>query len=118
MQVGTPVVTTSIGAEAMSINNKFNGRIADDVQNFANAAVELSQNEVEWKRAQQTGFEIISTKFLKETYYPLFKNDLEDLILQIQTLRKRDFTSLLLQQQSVLSTKYMSKWIEAKNKKN
>jgi glycosyltransferase involved in cell wall biosynthesis len=118
MQVGTPVVTTSIGAEAMSINNKLNGRIADDVQNFANAAVELCQNEVEWKQAQQTGFEIISTKFSKETYYPSFKNDLEDLSLQIQILRKRDFTSLLLQQQSLLSTKYMSKWIEAKNKKN
>ena len=118
MKVGTPVVTTTIGAEAMTVNDQLNGIVADSVEAFAEAARDLILNEIAWKNAQQKGFEIIATKFSKSSYYPKFKSDLEQLHCGIKELRKSNFTSLLLQQQSLLSTKYMSKWIEEKNKKD
>jgi len=118
MKIGTPVVTTSIGAEAMTDQNELNGIIADSVEAFAEAAVALVNNEIGWKAAQEKGFEIVKTRFSKSVYYPQFKIDLELLKNEINIRRKSDFTSLLLQQQSLLSTKFMSKWIEAKNKQN
>ena len=116
MQVGTPVISTTIGAEAMILNGMFNGVIADSAEDFANAAIALYKSEVNWKQAQKTGFEIITSKFSKKICYSSFATDLEELSIEIETHRKGDFTSLLVQQQSLLSTKYMSKWIEEKNK--
>jgi O-antigen biosynthesis protein len=116
MQSGTPVISSTVGAEAMTLNGKFNGAIADLTEEFANAAVELYKNKVEWEQAQKTGFEIITSKFSKEVCYSPLASDLKDLSQEIETHRKRDFTSLLVQQQSLLSTKFMSKWIEAKSK--
>ena len=71
---------------------------------------------MECEQAQKTGFEIITSKFSKEVCYSPLASDLKDLSQEIETHRKRDFTSLLVQQQSLLSTKFMSKWIEAKSK--
>lgn len=117
MQVGTPVISTTIGAEAMTLNGNFNGSIVDSAEDFASAAVRLYQSEADWRQAQKTGFEIIVSKFSKEVCYSSFATDLENLNRDIKTHRKQDFTSLLVQQQSLLSTKFMSKWIEAKNRK-
>lgn len=117
MQVGTPVISTTIGAEAMTLNGDFNGSIVDSAEDFASAAVRLYQSEEDWRQAQKTGFEIIVSKFSKEVCYSSLATDLENLNRDIKTHRKQDFTSLLVQQQSLLSTKFMSKWIEAKNRK-
>ncbi len=118
MKVGTPVVTTSIGAESMTVENRLNGIVADSIIEFATASIELYQNRDEWDKAQKNGFEIVSVKFSKGIYYPQFKSDLIELIREIKEIRKSDFTSLLVQQQSLLSTKFMSKWIEEKNRKD
>ena len=117
MEFGTPSVTTTIGAEAMTLNGNFNGSIVDSAEDFASAAVRLYQSEADWRQAQKTGFEIIVSKFSKEVCYSSLATDLENLSRDIKTHRKQDFTSLLVQQQSLLSTKFMSKWIEAKNRK-
>jgi len=115
MQVGTPVITTSIGAEAMTVENKLNGIITNDPQEFADAAIELYNSRSKWEKAQETGFEIASTKYAKNNYLPSFKKELIELAANIENHRKLDFTSILVQQQSLLSTKYLAKWIEAKN---
>lgn len=117
MQFGTPVVTTSIGAEAMTVNNQLNGIIVDNPEDFATAAVELYTSKFKWEKAQQIGFELASTKFNKNNYLPNFKSELIELASNIESHRKLDFTSILVQQQSLLSTKYLAKWIEAKNGK-
>lgn len=118
MKIGTPVVSTTIGAEAMTIDNQLNGIISDNCEQFAEEAINLLQNEVDWQRAQALGFEIIHVKFSKSNYYPKFKKDVVELFQNLAEVRRMDFTSLLLQQQSLLSTKFMSKWIAEKNKNN
>ena len=117
MQCGTPSVTTTIGAESMSVNLPWNGFITDDAQVFADKAVQLYQDKDIWQKAQENGFEIIKRRYLKS----LFEDDFIQHILKIQTHLKQhrmdNFMGTLLQHHTLTSTKYMSRWIEDKNRK-
>jgi hypothetical protein len=116
MQCGTPSVTTTIGAESMCGDLPWNGFIIDDAQVFANKAVELYHDKTIWLKAQESGFEIIEKRYLKSS----FANDFVMHILEIQTHLKQhrldNFIGALLQHHTLTSTKYMSRWIEEKNK--
>jgi glycosyltransferase involved in cell wall biosynthesis len=117
MQCGTPSVTTTIGAESMCGNLSWNGFITDDAQVFADKAVELYQDKKLWQKAQGNGFEIIEKRYLKS----LFEDDFIEHILKIQSHLKQhrlnNFMGTLLQHHTFTSTKYMSRWIEEKNRK-
>ncbi len=117
MQCGTPSITTTIGAESMCGDLPWNGFIAEDSQVFADKAVKLYQDKNLWLKAQENGFRIIEKRYLKS----LFANDFMELILKIQTQLKQhrldNFMGTLLQHHTLTSTKYMSRWIEEKNKK-
>ena len=116
MKCGTPSVTTAIGAESMCGNLPWNGFIADDAQVFADKSVELYQDATLWLKAQENGFQIIEKRYLKS----LFENDFIEHILKVQIHLKQhrlnNFMGTLLQHHTLTSTKYMSKWIEEKNK--
>jgi hypothetical protein len=117
MQCGTPSVTTTIGAESMCGDLPWNGFIADDVPIFAEKAVELYLDKNLWLKAQENGFEIIEKRYLKS----VFADDFIQYVLKIQTHLKphrlQNFMGTLLQHHTLTSTKYMSRWIEEKNKK-
>jgi glycosyltransferase involved in cell wall biosynthesis len=116
MQCGTPSITTTIGAESMCGDLPWNGFITDDAPIFADKAVELYQDKTIWQKAQENGFEIIEKRYLKS----LFENDFVVHILKVQTHLKQhrldNFMGTLLQHHTLASTKYMSRWIEEKNK--
>lgn len=117
MQCGTPSITTTIGAESMCGDLPWNGFIADDAEVFADKAMELYQDKTLWLKAQENGFEIIEKRYLKS----VFVDDFMQHILKIQTHLKQhrlhNFMGTLLQHHSLTSTKYMSRWIEEKNRK-
>ncbi|WP_367866138.1 glycosyltransferase [Pedobacter sp. WC2423] len=115
MQVGTPAVTTSIGAEAMKGNLEWNGVIADDPFLFINRAVQLYQDKVWWFRAQQNGVKIINERYGKLMFGQAFMESLQTLSLNLTAHRKRNFFGQILQHHTANSTKYMSLWIEEKN---
>ena len=116
MQCGTPSVTTSIGIESMCGDLPWNGFVTDEPQVFVDKAVELYQDKNIWLKAQENGFEIIEKRYLKS----LFENDFVEHILETQTHLKQhrlhNFTGAMLQHHILTSTKYMSRWIEEKNK--
>ena len=118
MQCGTPSVTTTIGAESMCGDLPWNGFIADEAQFFADKAVELYQDKNLWLKAQENGFEIIAKRYLKS----VFADDFIKHILKVQTHLKphrlHNFMGTILQHHTLMSTKYMSRWIEEKNRKN
>ena len=116
IKYGTPSVTTSIGAEAMHDKLPWNGFIADDPKEFALKSVELYTNENLWKIAQQNGFEIINYCFSKEKHERKLLNKITALQKNIEEHRLKNFIGSLLMHHSLQSTKYMSKWIEEKNK--
>lgn len=116
MQCGTPSVTTTIGAESMFGDLPWNGFIADEPQIFADKAVDLYQDKALWLNTQQNGFEIINERYIKS----LFDNNFVRHILEIQAHLKQhrlnNFIGVMLQHHTLTSTKYMSRWIEEKNK--
>jgi glycosyltransferase involved in cell wall biosynthesis len=114
---GTPNGTTSIGAESMHGKLPWSGFISDDIDDFVASAVELYTNEISWKQAQINGFEICEKRYLKK----IFESDFSELINQIEKnivkRRQNNFMGEILKHHTVASTRYMSKWIEEKNKK-
>lgn len=115
MQCGTPSVTSTIGAESMSGNFDWNGKITNDEIQFSNAAVELYLNENLWKMAQKNGIEIINNRYNKNIFGKLFTDKILEIKNNLESHRTNNFIGEMLQMQSLKSTKYMSKWIEAKN---
>jgi glycosyltransferase involved in cell wall biosynthesis len=116
MQCGTPSVTTAIGAESMSGHLPWNGFVVDDPTVFADRAVQLYQNKSSWLKAQQSGMEIISQRYLKQLFADDFAKKITLLQSDLQKHRLANFMGAMLQHHTLNSTKYMSRWIEAKNK--
>jgi glycosyltransferase involved in cell wall biosynthesis len=69
MVAGTPIVTTSIGAESMAFEAEppaglgWCGAAADTPQAIAEAAVELHENSSAWQAAQRRGRQIVASEF-------------------------------------------------------
>ena len=116
MQCGTPSVTSTTGAEAMHDDWHWNGFITDDVQEFSKQAIALYQDEKIWKQAQQNGIEIIRNCYQKDSFSGQLLDVIHTLIKDPETHRLHNFMGSLLQHHTLKSTKYMAKWIEAKNK--
>lgn len=117
MQFGLPNVTSTIGAEAMQENFDWNGFITDNETEFVKKAILLYQDENIWQKSQKNGYQIAENLFKKE----LFENDFNEKINWISEHlsehRNANFLGQILQHHSLQSTKYLSKWIEEKNKK-
>jgi len=116
MQMGTPSITTTIGAEAMNGAFPWNGVITDDIDTFVDAAVSLYEDKESWLLMQQNGNRILQARYQAEEWEPKLINRLT---LQAQlkdSLRKKHFLGLMLRHHSLKSTQYMSQWIELKNK--
>jgi len=116
MKFGTPSVTTSIGAEAMHDKLPWNGFIEDDPIKFASKSVELYTNEKFWENAKQNGVEIINSCFSKEKYERKLLNIITVLQKNLVEHRQKNFIGAILLHHTLQSTKYLSKWIEEKNK--
>jgi len=116
MQCGTPSLTTTIGSEAMHANLPWNGFITDDVSKFAKQAVTLYQDENLWKQAQKNGITIVNSCYQKDKYSKALIDSVNSLLNDSESHRLHNFMGSLLQHHTLKSTKYMAKWIEAKNK--
>lgn len=116
MQFGVPSVTTDIGAEAMHGEFPWNGIIANQPHKFAEAAVELYTNEIKWQQAGENGAQILNNFFLKSNHSDLLIDKLLILKNQLKSHRLSNFIGEMLMHHTVMGTKYMSLWIEAKNK--
>ena len=117
MQCGTPSITTSIGAEGIHGELPWNGWITDDTDSFANAAVALYNNASDWRRSQENGVAIINTFYDKATLDKRLSDKIQNLQNKLTAHRETNFFGALLRHQTLNSSKYMAKWIEAKNKK-
>ncbi|WP_369993949.1 glycosyltransferase family 4 protein [Winogradskyella sp.] len=135
MQNGTPCVMSNIAAEGMfddksrklschaepacaepSRSTKANGFIEDNPKDFAKKAVELYINRDVWQDKQQNGFEVINERFNKASFETEFSQKVTSLKTTLKTHRQNNFIGNVLQHQTLQSNKYMSKWIEEKNR--
>jgi glycosyltransferase involved in cell wall biosynthesis len=116
MLCGTPSITTSIGAEGMYDEFPWNGFIEDNFADFAIKAKELYLNKPIWKQAQLNGVTIINSIYNKEKNGKLFFNKIHQIEQNIEKHRVSNFLGSLLQYKTLQASKYMSKWIEQKNR--
>jgi glycosyltransferase involved in cell wall biosynthesis len=116
MRCGTPSITTSIGAESMHGDLAWGGLIENNAQAIADAAVKLYSDEVQWKKSQQQGFDILQKYFGATDHSQLLVERIESLQTNLVAERQQNFMGGMLRHHSLKSTLYMSQWIEAKNK--
>jgi glycosyltransferase involved in cell wall biosynthesis len=116
MLCGTPSATTHIGAEGMVGDFAWNGVINDNPHEFAKSAIELYQNEESWLDAQQKGITIVNQRFSKRLFSDYFGKTIRELLVNLKQHRLNNFMGAMLQHHTVTSTKYMSRWIEEKNR--
>ncbi|MDQ0967303.1 glycosyltransferase involved in cell wall biosynthesis [Flavobacterium sp. W4I14] len=117
MLVGTPSVTTSVGAEAMKGNLAWNGSIEDNLELFIDEAVKLYQDKNAWQVAQQNGVQIINQRYSAKYFTDQFIKEVEKLASDLTGHRQNNFFGQILNHHKAQSTKYMSLWIEEKNKR-
>lgn len=115
MLCGTPSVTTEIGSEGMCERFPWPGSVEDNFSDFALMSAELYRNKDMWQNAQETGVDIINFVYDKEKLSPVFIHRILEIQQNLENHRTQNFLGSLLQHQTLQATKFMSKWIEAKN---
>lgn len=116
MLCSTPSVTTDIGIEGMQTQLPWAGKVANDVDSIASAAVKLYLDAVAWQSASDLGQKNAQLLFEQHQHFLLFSNRLMQVLSDLTTHRQNNFIGSMLNHHHHKSTKYMSQWIEAKNK--
>lgn len=116
MIVGTPSITTQIGCEGITAPQDWNGYVVDDLSKFGNKAILLYLDKSNWLEKQLKATKVLKEKFSKYGYNLSFKNRIDLLEKDLLNHRANNFIGRLLLQNQFASTKFMSKWIEEKNK--
>jgi len=117
MKFGLPNVTSNIGSEAMHGELPWNGFIIDDEEEFIKKTILLYTEDEIWNNAQRNGYQIIEKRFRKELFEKDFMEKIDFLLQNLSSHRSDNFLGQMLQHHTLQSTKYLSKWIEEKNKK-
>jgi len=115
MIMQTPSITTSLGSEGMHQQEPWPGTVVDDLTEFAAAAVNLYNNEQAWLNAQQKGIELLNARFDSDILGAQLITKITEVENNLPQHRLNNFTGAMLKHHSMMSTKYMSQWIAAKN---
>jgi len=115
--VGTPVVTTPIGAEGMTAGLPFGGMISETPDDIARSAVHLYTSEEKFCQMRDRGFDLIRGPFSLRTQFDELQNALQGLLSTFQQRREANTVGNMLWLNTLRSTEYFSRWIEEKNKR-
>lgn len=116
MQNGMPFTTTTVGIEGITNSDDISNLIADEVSTFSEIAIQLFRDNHFWKKAQVTGFEVLQNNFLNHSFEKEFFQKLYEIKDNLNSHRSNNFSGTMLMHHTNQSTKYLSKWIEEKNK--
>lgn len=116
MRNGLPSVTTTIGAESMVNRANWPGFVCDEVGEMISSAVKIYQDQSEWDRYSKEALKLHTETYLEKDWTVTFLNTISQYQSNLEGVRERNFTGAMLMHQIHQGTKYMSKWIELKNK--
>lgn len=118
MYAGTPSITTSTGAEDILLfEGRWAGYIVDNLDDLVDKAVNLYTKEEVWNKYHSIGYKIFNKSFSDQSFSYRFLQWVDAAIKNTNALRSNNFLGQLLLQQQFNATKYLSLWIEEKNKK-
>jgi len=116
MIMQTPSATTSVGSEGMYDEENWPGFISDEIEEFVNKAVELYNNEKIWNEAKVNSSILLKSKYDADTLSKQLIEKIDEVYKNLEEHRLNNFTGAMLKHHTMASTKYMSQWIEEKNK--
>jgi glycosyltransferase involved in cell wall biosynthesis len=116
MEQGLPSVTTPVGAEGISEPENWPGYCGCDLNELAEKAVELYENEAAWTEAQQQGYVCLEQNFDSSAHHLALNSRIEAGLENLEAYRRENFIGQMLMHHSMASTEYMSRWIACKNK--
>ena len=114
--LGTPAVTSGIGAEGMYGDEPAPALIADEVSDFVESAVRLYSDEIVWSDYSARGPDLAINRFDEARHGQNLLGRLDEVLSGLERHRQRDFIGGMLRHHSLKSTQYMAQWIEAKNR--
>lgn len=119
MRCHTPTLTSWIGAEGIlsegESHEQWGGAICASPDEYATQARRLCTDETQWKIASDKGAELLLA-FGKSARVPTLNAHLSTLLTHVETHRQSLFLQAMLWHHTLSATKYMSQWIEEKNK--
>jgi glycosyltransferase involved in cell wall biosynthesis len=118
MLAGTPISTTAVGAEGFSEHRHFSGIVENRLESFASKTVQIYANEPFWKDKQAKGFSILKSSFSTQLHAEKFIDKIHYCINNQMEMRSKNLVGQLLKYHMFKSTKYMSLWIQEKNRKD
>jgi len=115
MMMQTPSITSSVGSEGMHAQEAWPGTVADDINDFVDAAVTLYSNEQQWLNAQQHALTLLNSRYDGKLLGARLISRITEVEQHLEQHRLDNFTGAMLKHHSMMSTKYMSQWIAEKN---
>ncbi|MHC5308633.1 glycosyltransferase [Myroides sp. LJL116] len=115
IRVGTPSISSEIGAESMGDQTIWPGFIANTPEDYVQKTLELYTNKELWLEKQHKGKDIIEKLYNKTKHASNLYNCLEKIFKNLEKHRQEHFLAQVFKHHSALSSKYMGLWIEAKN---
>jgi glycosyltransferase involved in cell wall biosynthesis len=112
----TPSITTPIGAEGMADTHPWPGVIANNDNDFIQAAVALYQNQTQWVASQQHCHTLLHQSYDANKIGSALIEKINAISTHLKQHRLANFTGAMLKHHTLASTRYMSQWIAAKNK--
>lgn len=115
-RVGTPCVSTSVGAEGICGGLPFGGEVADGADDFAAAMIALHEDERRWSTASEAGLRLIRKVHAESVQAPALLRVMASRLAGLRDYRERNIVGSILWHQSLRATEYFSRWIEEKNR--
>jgi glycosyltransferase involved in cell wall biosynthesis len=116
MQSGTPFLSSSIGIEGMENELLIQQLVANNPDEFAQKAIALHDDCSAWQSAQNLGISVFNNLFCNQLQSESMLHRFNDLHRKLAEHRVANFTGAMLLHHRTMSTRYLSKWIEEKNK--
>jgi glycosyltransferase involved in cell wall biosynthesis len=116
MRNGLPSITTEIGAESMVSIDDWPGFVSDDIATLVSESIDLYQDTNRWKEMSERALKTHETNFTSNEWPSNFIKTIQNYRQKLDEIRERNFTGAMLMHHHSQGTKYMSKWIELKNK--
>lgn len=116
MELGIPFVTTAMGIEGFEGSKYVKNQVSVDPAGFAQIAVDLYSDEVKWSEAFLNGERMLACLPSKSKWEQWLNSKILRLQKNLDKHRAHNILGNILYRQEFYSTKYMSKWIELKEK--
>lgn len=112
---GTVPLTSPIGGEGI-FNRDNNSFCISLLENFPTQALELYKNQDLWDQIREDNRLLFNDKFNQQTHTSQLLDRIERIRKNLNTHRSSNIMGSILQLNQMRATKYMSLWIEEKNK--